>query len=531
MKRSLDQDLLVKKQALPVNGYNGFVVDGPEVAVARSLEGFYEKYVESRKPVKIIAPQLVPIDIGQFRLDRIVQALPEAENGLLQVERKHGLGFGLGKKRQEMRFGQIVEKLASGDDSYYLTTQYEKHEYAETAASAAVSAANESEASDSPGTPEEGEIFDHHDDLEIHSGGDKSEDEDNEGGGFGDAVPYDGSESDDSIDLDNLRDDFDELDLGLEKDQDEDEEYVVPEHKLTQDEVDARISTLLQAPLTELYKKKEFPLVPEIFGPLIPQQINLWMGASRSSPKTAPDFTSPSKELLGRYVPKGNSSGLHHDHADNLYVLVQGKKRFTLYSPQDAEKLRTVGEIKRIFPNGLIDYKVNERARFWRPMRADGAMISEWAWWMLEKGDFSTYLKEQLEGMVDDEEPAVEGESDLDPPSFSTVPPVLAHLDEVPEESRQSLEEYANANFPGFLDLKKLEVWLEPGEMLYLPTGWFHEVTSLAEDGAESGAHVALNWWFVPPTGPRENPYPDGYWKEDFQKTLAGIRYQREQAV
>lgn len=508
MKRSLDRKT-TKKQALPVNEYAGFVVEGPAIETVRLKEGFFERFVEKRTPVKIISPELVPVDISAFRVDRILETLAEANDRKLQVERKHGLGFGLGKKREELAFSEIVEKLASGDESYYLTTQYESHEY------------EEGGGDEKDGEGSEGEISENVSGFDEDQGGeseDDTDDEDDESGenpGF--SAP--GLDSDnESINVENLHDDFDDLEKS--------EDYVVPEHKLTQDEVDFRISTLLQAPLTELYKKDDFPLVPDIFGPLIPQQINLWMGACKDGEKTKPELKNITKEGLGRYVPRGNSSGLHHDHADNLYVLVQGRKRFTLYSPKDAEKLKTVGEIRRIFPNGLIDYKVNEKARFWRPMREDGAMLGEWARWMIENGDFLNISKKELEEIIKNDEPFAEnGESDLDPPSFSTVPPLLAHLDEVSEEDRKKLEIYAEANFPGFLELQKLEVWLEPGEMLYLPTGWFHEVTSLAE--GSGGAHVALNWWFVPPTGKKENPYPDDYWKEDYGKTLAAIAYQR----
>ncbi|PSK37920.1 hypothetical protein C7M61_003171 [Candidozyma pseudohaemuli] len=514
MKRSLDRKT-TKKQALPVNEYAGFVVEGPAIETVRLKQGFFEKFVEKRTPVKIISPELVPVDISAFRSDRILETLAEAKIKKLQVERKHGLGFGLGKKREELAFSEIVGKLASGDESYYLTTQYESHEYEEGDGDGdgeeilSLEDGEEVENSVNEGIDEDDEDDDDEDDEDDEAGDEA-----------GDGIPAASLDSDnESINFENLHDDFDDLENAQD-------DFVVPEHKLTQDEVDFRISTLLQAPLTELYKKNDFPLVPDIFGPLIPQQINLWMGACKNGEKAKPELKNITKESLGRYVPKGNSSGLHHDHADNLYVLVQGRKRFTLYSPRDAEKLKTVGEIRRIFPNGLIDYKVNEKARFWRPMREDGAMLGEWARWMIEKGDFLKISKEELEEIIENDEPFAEnGESDLDPPSFSTVPPLLAHLDEVSEEDRKKLEIYAEANFPGFLDLHKLEVWLEPGEMLYLPTGWFHEVTSLAE--GSGGAHVALNWWFVPPTGEKENPYPDNYWKEDYDKTLAAIAYQR----
>lgn len=78
----------------------------------------------------------------------------------------------------------------------------------------------------------------------------------------------------------------------------------------------------------------DFPLRPAIMGNLIPQNINLWMGNS----------------------PAGSSSGLHHDYHDNLYLLVQGHKRFDLYAPSDAPYLYTRGQLLRIHPNGRINY-------------------------------------------------------------------------------------------------------------------------------------------------------------------------------
>ena len=43
--------------------------------------------------------------------------------------------------------------------------------------------------------------------------------------------------------------------------------------------------------------------------------------------------------------------------------------------------------------------------------------------------------------------------------------------------------------------MNKLEVWLNPGEMLYLPAGWFHEVSSFGSDNNKDnigGAHIAI---------------------------------------
>lgn len=61
----------------------------------------------------------------------------------------------------------------------------------------------------------------------------------------------------------------------------------------------------MSAPLDSL--RGDFPLRPRLAGALVPQNVNLWMGHTKSG---------------------GSSSGLHHDFHDNLYVLLRGKKTF-----------------------------------------------------------------------------------------------------------------------------------------------------------------------------------------------------------
>jgi hypothetical protein len=58
------------------------------------------------------------------------------------------------------------------------------------------------------------------------------------------------------------------------------------------------------------------------------------------------------------------------------------------------------------------------------------------------------------------------------------------------------------------------KVSLQPGDLLYLPAGWFHEVRS------QGGLHVALNYWMHPPdVGDDvsfEEPYRSQFWKRDW---------------
>ncbi|KEQ65588.1 Clavaminate synthase-like protein [Aureobasidium melanogenum CBS 110374] len=60
-------------------------------------------------------------------------------------------------------------------------------------------------------------------------------------------------------------------------------------------------------------------------------------------------------------------------------------------------------------------------------------------------------------------------------------------------------------------------VELKAGDMLYLPTSWFHEVTSFSDEKSEDNVHIALNYWFHPPDAQKpefEKPYADAtLWK------------------
>lgn len=489
-----------RKMHRPSCGYKGYRVgEGASIQSVADVAEFRTHFVDQRRPAKLDMPAL--IDTHPLRLSNIVRTLDYHEP--LQVERKAQHGFGLGNPRLKMTLAQIVAALEGGDDSLYLTTQYEENE------------GDESEGDDGDdgddGDESEGETPERGLEQGLDSVDQENGDSPNDVEGNGQKIDQalhknpaeaaffpESAESDFEADFSDLHDDYEETDET------------------------ARVRTLFQPPLTNLARTTSpaFPIIPAPFKGLWTQQINLWMGASCAQP-AAPDLLKPSLASLGKYVPRGNSSGLHHDHADNLYLLVQGRKRFTLLSPENAEALATVGDVRQVYANGLIDYHVNENAPMWRPMREDGAIRAEWAQWMLEKGDFSELSEQALRDLVDKEPQYVGPHVPLDPPSFSRIPPVLLHLDEVAPGHRAALEEFAQAHFPGLLSLKKMEVWLEPGDLLYIPVGWFHEVTSFG-DTAED-AHIAVNWWFVPPAGPLSAPYEDDYWKDDFALTMDAV--------
>ena len=65
--------------------------------------------------------------------------------------------------------------------------------------------------------------------------------------------------------------------------------------------------------------------------------------------------------------------------------------------------------------------------------------------------------------------------------------------------------------------------------MLYLPCGWFHEVTSfsttVSNDNQSESFHMALNYWFHPPDNleyqekekiDEIQPYLSSFWEDDW---------------
>ncbi|KAI3404892.2 hypothetical protein KGF56_002308 [Candida oxycetoniae] len=437
-----------KTPVTEINEYQGYTLaPGTQIVTVDgstiSGEDFFDKFISNRQPVKVVGERLVLLD--RLKLANIVSTLKwDDDEDELQVERSCDGGFGSSQERVYMTFNELVERLQRGEDDYYLTTQYEQ--------------------------------------LERHEkpfGSDTDSDTDSDSD----------SPSALSMNVSNIHDDFEEMING----------------EVKEAEAAARVEDLYQAPLTNLTDTTTLPLHPRLIPTLIPQQINLWMGRTRPTEFTV-DTTRPLTHL-GRQVPMhGSSSGLHHDHADNLYIQVQGHKKFTLYSPADATKLYTFGKIHKVFENGVIDYERNEAAPKWNSIRDDGAIVA----------DVSRWKGEEVDNEEDQEIISSSSTNVVEPPSFSKVPPALLHLESMDTETKEHVKVFAEKYFPGILQLNKMEVWLEEGQMLYLPAGWFHEVSSF--NGGREDVHIAVNYWFVPPNAKTfSNPYKDEYWREDWK--------------
>lgn len=453
------------------------VVDLKDPKVTK--EWFFENYIQPRKPALLKNNEkksnFLRMETDQFKIDKILDTIGDSgRDAKLQVEELNGGGFGSGKKRLKISLTEFIHRIKSGE-SLYLTTQYSENEPS----------------------------VDDFDDFNEEEDDDDNESEENQSG-FGNFEGIDSENSDfgEFEDIDE-KDDFDENDQDLEQ--------------ALMDEIGGGDELMIyQPPLDRLIPSKSNllpPVISSLLEPLVPQQINLWCGRTPSKTKQL-EIVKENDSIVevnkGLSTPNATSTGLHHDHADNLYILIQGKKRFTLFSPDFASKLYTVGDIRQIYDTGVIDYIKNDKAPKWRNVRADGSVTEDYENYN-DKGNKMDTIE------VDEEK--------IDPPSFCKIPPIFLHLDEVKDDEKLDLEKYCDEKYPEFSPIKysAAQVTLSDGDLLYLPAGWFHEVTSFGDE-VNSNIHTAINYWFTPPDGPSiEKPYTDHSYRIEFEEAYGDL--------
>jgi hypothetical protein len=262
----------------------------------------------------------------------------------------------------------------------------------------------------------------------------------------------------------------------------------------TQDVADGH---LVAPPLTALAAQRRLPLRPALLAPLVPQSLNLWVGHSAA-------FAS---------------SGLHHDYHDNLYVLLRGTKRFRLFSPAQAHRMRTSGALARVHPNGRVNYLGDP------PTTPDGRTREDLAQGALRAARRAQRRAQRRLLEAEDAAdptggdgggglPAEAAQAAQAPEAPEAVEAAEAALDEAMDgvvaatrelrfqrkraAAASETAERASAKLPknfsrlGALQLddagqlpprlrraRPAEYELRGGEMLYLPCGWFHEVSAV----------------------------------------------------
>ena len=220
-------------------------------------------------------------------------------------------------------------------------------------------------------------------------------------------------------------------------------------------------------------------LRPSLVSALAPVQYNLWFGRSQ----------------------EGSSSGLHHDFHDNIYVLLRGRKEFRIFSPRCLDILNPVGVARgnaKLHPNGLITYIPG--------VRSDGAPASVAKTWCRARHDAWDASEEEEAELDQLLTEAMDAGNKGQGSQASTLPDSFCHF---------STCAGSKTPVPASLYGRHLSAELNPGDLLYLPASWFHEVVSY---GGDAGGHLALNLWMAPPKmgSPLERPYEDGFWNDLF---------------
>jgi hypothetical protein len=104
---------------------------------------------------------------------------------------------------------------------------------------------------------------------------------------------------------------------------------------------------------------------PAVMGNLVPCTYTLWMGHNKEESSSGlhhgarrPARPGMARARLAWMAWLTSGAGMADFH-DNLYVLLRGRKRFRLFSPDDAGRMYTHGAIARVHANGRICYEVS----------------------------------------------------------------------------------------------------------------------------------------------------------------------------
>lgn len=201
---------------------------------------------------------------------------------------------------------------------------------------------------------------------------------------------------------------------------------------------------LTSTPLAPLFEDlpRNFTFASDVLGE--PEAVNIWIGDERSV------------------------TSAHRDPYENLYVVLRGSKVFTLWPPVDEVTLDG-----RYFMSHdpckymllFLHYLIDNIARMFRT----GCFAFD-----ATNSTFSTVLDEN-----ENESNSISGEI-----PWVTIDPQLP---------RQQL----NAEHPLYKYAEPQTIILEAGQMLYLPSGWYHHVAQRCgrwDDGSKAPC-ISVNYW------------------------------------
>lgn len=242
---------------------------------------------------------------------------------------------------------------------------------------------------------------------------------------------------------------------------------------------------MISPPLTRF--TNDFSVPTFFFGQEL-HQINLWMGNSieRNILNQNQNQSINSANDSQCQPVRPTASVLHSDSGDNLYVILEGSKHIKLYNPTDVFNIYTDGCVQRLYPNGELQWCEPHYIGFYLGI-AD--MLRDYAtliglskilslfYSMLGPGELQQFFKEVI-----------------------MPPPRHPHFSSVPVNCSK---EDIDRKFPLFKNARPFAYTANAGDMVFIPTGWHHQVTSYGT------RHVALNFWTKPPRNESEEEDKD----------------------
>mmetsp|Transcript_15222 Transcript_15222/g.21708 ORF Transcript_15222/g.21708 Transcript_15222/m.21708 type:complete len:469 (-) Transcript_15222:107-1513(-) len=200
----------------------------------------------------------------------------------------------------------------------------------------------------------------------------------------------------------------------------------------------SRQNDCLRNELKQLFELNLFPssfiFAEEAFSTGPPDAINLWIGDERSV------------------------SSMHKDHYENLFYVLSGEKVFTICPPADSPFLH---EAK--FESGTFCTLQNNDGKF-------DSGIDTWSVKSDNSEDFGVrWIEPDIDNIIADGK-------------------ILNDIS-VEQDDRYHKEKSYLKKFPNLQFAHPLKIHVSEGEMLYLPSLWYHKVTQLCET-------IGINYWY-----------------------------------
>jgi hypothetical protein len=222
---------------------------------------------------------------------------------------------------------------------------------------------------------------------------------------------------------------------------------------------------------------------------------NMWLRV----PSTSNDDRNNTK--------KGTSSGLHYDYHDNVYLLLSGYKRIIVIDSKYKSRCGFVDECEYLHEHGQEQEQEESSDDDEEEVVIGGAIHS---YDDCDSDDFPDFPDDENDDYDEDDDDGDDGDDgngDKQKDNTSDHP----HLEQQQQQQQRKPNfSTIDMNNPpeSYLTTPYTLVDLSPGQLLYMPSGTIHHVTSyvnvneLPDDwkgGREGGEMcMALNWWYNP---------------------------------